>query len=80
MVATTKETFMSQHKRVGPYGINYPWDKWFNRSRFSLKKGQDFHCQVHGMVQQIRNQATKRNVRVSVVVPNESSVHVEVLK
>lgn len=45
----------------------YPWDKWFSRKRkFQLVKGLDFHCGSTGMIAQLRKQAAKRQVKVSI--------------
>lgn len=49
-------------------GALYPWDKWFSRARFVLRRGKDYNCLPHGMVQQIRNAAAARGVAVSVSV------------
>jgi len=32
----------------------------------SIVKGKDYKCQTHGMMQQIRNEASKRGIGVSI--------------
>lgn len=43
----------------------YPWDDWFSRSSFVVKLS-DYTCRVSAMVQQIRDEAGRRGVRVKV--------------
>lgn len=45
----------------------YPWSRWFakNRVKFSAVKGDDFTCSIPLMVRMIRNEASKRGIRVS---------------
>ena len=42
----------------------HPWDTWFSKSSFQLKKGVHFDCQTHSMVVQVRNAATNRGLKV----------------
>lgn len=58
-----------------PYGVRYPWSKWFLRGRFTLRRGRDYECASHGMAQQVRNTAYKRGVTVSLEVGDD---HVKV--
>lgn len=44
----------------------YDWNDWFNRARFVLRKGEDYHCPQSSMAQQVRNQAARRGVAVKV--------------
>jgi hypothetical protein len=46
----------------------YPWDKWFKARKVSIVKGKDYKCQTHGMMQQIRNEASKRCIGVSISI------------
>lgn len=46
----------------------YPWDKWFKKKRFKLKKGKDFNCAPHSMSVQVRNAAKKRGKKVSIYI------------
>lgn len=55
----------------------YPWDRWLRRRRLVLTRGVQFHCEPHGMAQQVRNAAAKRNKRVSINI-NGSTVRVEI--
>lgn len=52
----------------------YPWDKWFRKSRFTLVEGTDFTCAIHGMASQIRTKASKRKLRVSLVIHGRTIV------
>lgn len=42
-------------KKPEPHGVRYPWDKWFARDKFTLRRGEDFMCMPHGMAQAVRN-------------------------
>lgn len=47
--------------------VRYPWDKWFGRKRaYTLIRGVDYACMSHSMSAQVRNEAVRREVRVSV--------------
>lgn len=46
--------------------LTYPWETWFSRSSFVMTEGADYRGQTHGMIQMMRNQATKRGLSVSV--------------
>lgn len=54
----------------------YPWDKWFAKAKFTLKRGKDFACQTHGMVAQIRNKAAKEKIRMNIVVTDADTITV----
>ena len=43
----------------------YPWDSWFLKERFVIKRGLDYKCSQSVMAQQIRNAAVQRDLRVS---------------
>lgn len=45
----------------------YDWDDWFRRRAFVLRQGQEYDCAVSAMVQQVRNAATARGLKVSVL-------------
>ena len=45
----------------------YEWDNWFARRRFTLRRGEDYRCSQSSMSQQVRNAATARRLRVSLV-------------
>lgn len=45
----------------------YDWDKWFARRQIVLWWGRDYHCSQSSMVQQIRNNAGERDVKVRIV-------------
>jgi len=47
----------------------YPWDRWLKRKGLTtLEKGKDFDCQVQSFVLMVYNQASRRNLKVSVSV------------
>lgn len=51
----------------------YPWDEWMQPGwTFTLKRGIHYHCQTHGMAGQVRNQARKRGMDVSVNIVGET--------
>lgn len=50
----------------------YPWNKWFSRRQFRLRRGKDFRCQVHGMVAQIRKAAKLHRYRPSIQVDKDT--------
>ncbi len=58
---------MTKSKRKKPgRKPTYPWEEWFRRLSFTMVEGEDYHGQTHGMIQMVRNQATKRGLSVSV--------------
>lgn len=61
-----------------PAESKYPWDDWLSSPTVSLKKRLHFHCQIHGMAQQIRNAARKRGLRVSLEIA-DPHIHVRVV-
>ncbi len=46
----------------------YPWEKWFSRTRFTIKKGKHYDCMTHAMAVQVRSAATRFGVSVSIAV------------
>jgi|TARA_R110002110_G_scaffold145775_3_gene335326 hypothetical protein len=53
----------------------YPWDRWFARkTKLTLHRGKDFECQPHGMAQQFRKQAAKRDVTIEIHIDDEKMV------
>ncbi len=44
----------------------HPWDKWFGRKKFTLKKGRHYTCKTHSMAQQVRNAASAWGRLVSI--------------
>jgi len=60
-----------------PY-MTYPWDKWFAKKRpFTLVRGIDFVCKVHGMAAQVRNKAYRRKLSVR-IQQDENSITVTI--
>lgn len=52
--------------------IRYPWDRWFVRGEFTARRGKDFKCKPHSMAIQIRTEAAKRGLKVSVYIEDKS--------
>ena len=58
--------------------VRYPWDEWFGfkgnqrTKEFTIKQGKDIDCQVHGMLAQIRNEATRRKVHVKITTKGDT--------
>lgn len=59
-------------------GGKYPWDRWFAKKKFKLRRDQ-YDCMPHCMAVQIRNQARRRKVGVSVETNEHGTLSVEVL-
>lgn len=70
--------------RVGKNGQpRYPWEEWFSKAYFVLRKGVDYNCRTYVMVQQIRNAAgpTRFNKSIAVRVnADETTIRVRVKK
>jgi hypothetical protein len=53
--------------------VRYPWDKWLGKKQaYTLQRGRDFNCKVHGMAAQLRNAASKRGMSVSIAIEGDS--------
>ena len=48
--------------------IRHPWDDWFRRKQFRLAKDNHYTCLPHSMAQQIRNEAQRRGLKVSIQI------------
>jgi hypothetical protein len=47
----------------------YPWDKWLRMgNRLRIVRGKDYNCQPYAMTIRLRQEASKRNRRVSLNV------------
>jgi hypothetical protein len=45
----------------------YRWSKWFQEAEgFQVVRGRDFDCTMTAMTQQVRNNAIKHGVKVSI--------------
>lgn len=49
----------------------YLWDDWFAAGRFVLTRGIDFRCSMWAMISQVRSEASKRGVKISVAEQND---------
>jgi hypothetical protein len=56
----------------------YPWEEWFSRDEFKLKQGKDFHCQLHGMIVQIRNYAGSKRIKVAIKTTGKDALIVTI--
>jgi hypothetical protein len=54
--------------------VRYPWHTWLKEPKpgrnrkLELVRGQDYLCMTHGMAVQVRNAASLRGMRVSVLI------------
>lgn len=55
----------------------YDWDRWFSLSSITLRRGRDYNCSQSAMVQQIRNVASARGVRVE-ILDRADHIHLQV--
>lgn len=44
----------------------YDWDRWFSLASVCLRRCREYNCSQSAMVQQIRNVASARGIRVEV--------------
>jgi len=49
----------------------YPWDAWFSRQEFTLRRGVDFFCQPYSMMILVRLKAKQRGFRVTVHIQED---------
>lgn len=54
--------------RRKPTVAEYPWERWFRKGRVVLRRGRDYECATHGMMQQIRNKAPAHGYSVSITM------------
>jgi len=56
-----------------PCRAHYPWEEWFRRGRFTLRKGVDYMHRTDVMAQQARNYASRRfqNIKLSIRIDSE---------
>ena len=45
----------------------YPWEEWFNKPHTVLRRGVHYHVSQSIMHQMIRNNASKRGIRVRLI-------------
>lgn len=56
----------------------YPWDKWFAKKKFTLKRGREFDCMTHCMGVMARRAASVRDVTISIHHKGEDTLWIEV--
>lgn len=56
----------------------YDWDELLKRPSFRLYRWRDYRCRVDSIVQQVRNAASLRGIKVSVDVGRRDLVRVTV--
>ena len=50
----------------------YPWEKWMNSDeRTTLRRGRDYDCMTHSMAQQVRMEATRWGLSVSIQIADD---------
>ncbi len=66
---------------MNQHGFRYQWEKWFSytRKQFFLKRGIDYNTNQRSMMQQVRNAAVDRGLRVA-IVDTENGLVVTVLE
>lgn len=42
----------------------YDWDRLFEQDQVLLERGEDYNCSQSNIIQQIRNEASKRGLRI----------------
>lgn len=52
----------------------YSWEKWFDTPRTTLRRGVDYHCSQSTMAQTVRNNASRRNIRIKLEDTGESII------
>lgn len=53
----------------------YQWDRWFSiEDGFVLRRYVDYYCSHSSMSQQVRNEASKRGIGVSIMEQDDSLV------
>lgn len=48
------------------FGVRYPWEVWFRRSHFVLRRGVDYECRTAAMAQITWRAAKRHGVEVSI--------------
>lgn len=56
----------------------YPWEEWFRRERAVLLRGVHYRCSQSTMVQAVRNNASRRGLRVK-IDDTDTEITVEVV-
>lgn len=57
----------------------YDWEELFKQEQSLLERGEDYHCSQSNIIQQIRNEASKRRLRVK-IVDMDNKVVIRVLR
>jgi len=68
---------------IGTSHGKHPWDKWFRKGRFVLRRGVHYFNRTSIMAQQARNYASRcyTNIKLSIQVsPDEQSMTVTVME
>lgn len=60
------------------YRGKYLWHDWFALRHFTLRWAEDYNCSQSAIVQQIRNEASKRGLHIK-VTEEIDGIEVEVL-
>jgi hypothetical protein len=49
----------------------HPWSYWFSLDKFTLVRGEHYTCVTPSMIQQVRNNASRRNLNISIYVKDK---------
>lgn len=49
-------------------GRRYPWDEWFGKGSFTLKRGRDYVCLDSGMAMNARAAARAREIKLHITM------------
>lgn len=55
------------------WGRRYPWDDWFKRPEFRLRRKRDYNGRTDTFIQQVRRAATVRRLGIEIVVSDDNS-------
>lgn len=58
--------------------VRYPWEEWFAKGTFTLKKGRDYDCEPFSMTMMVRMNARKEGLKVRTSTHGDT-VEVEVI-
>lgn len=59
--------------------VRYPWEEWFKKGTFTLKRFRDYDCQPFSMTMMVRMNAKKEGIKVRTVT-HDDTITVEVVE
>ena len=60
--------------RIKSVGKRYPWDKWTDGKPRRAKKGRDYTCTTEGFAATLYTRARRKELSVSVSIPDSKTV------